>query len=228
MWEIHPVLCENVTVRNVHIDTHGPNNDGCNPESCKDVFIEGCYFDTGDDCIAIKSGRNNDGRRLNTPSENIVIRRCTFKDGHGGVTIGSEISGGARNVYADSCTMESPILYSALRIKSNAMRGGVIENIYIRDVVVGLVDRAVVDVDLFYEEGRNGKFLPTVRNIGIQRMTVNTCKVALNLVGYEDAPLRNIAIDACEFKEVSRGYKIEHVEGLKISSTTLNGKELKP
>jgi polygalacturonase len=226
MWEIHPVLCENVTVRGVRINTHGPNNDGCNPESSRDVLIEDCSFDTGDDCIAIKSGRNNDGRRVGVPSENIVIRRCTFKDGHGGVTIGSEISGGARNVFAEKCEMESPVLYSALRIKSNAVRGGTVENIFLRDIQVGLVDRAVVDIDLYYEEGRNGSFLPTIRNIAIERMTVKTCKTALNLVGYEDAPVRNIRLNNCEFREVTGGYKIEHVEGLELVNTTLNGKPL--
>jgi hypothetical protein len=227
MWEIHPVLCENVTVRGVQIDSHGPNNDGCNPESCRDVLIENCTFDTGDDCIAIKSGRNNDGRRINVPSENIVIRKCTFKDGHGGVTIGSEMSGSVRNVFVENCTLESPILYSALRIKSNAVRGGTVENIFMRDIKVGLVDRAVVDVDLLYEEGRNGNFLPTIRNISIERMTVKKCATALNLVGYDTAPLENITLKDCTFKEASQGYKIEHVKGLALVNTRVNGKELK-
>src|SRR5262249_60451439 len=93
MWEIHPVLCTNVTVRGVTVVSHGPNNDGCNPESCRDVLIENCVFDTGDDCIAIKSGRNDDGRRIARPSENIVVRNCVMKDGHGGVVMGSEFSG---------------------------------------------------------------------------------------------------------------------------------------
>ncbi len=228
MWEIHPVLCENVTIRNVHIETHGPNNDGCNPESSRDVLIEDSYFDTGDDCIAIKAGRNNDGRRVATPSENIVIRRCIFKDGHGGVTVGSEMSGGVRNVFAEDCEFESPVLYSALRIKTNAVRGGIVEDIHLRNMNVRLVDRAVVDIDLFYEEGRNGNFPPTIRNISIDRMTVETCKTALNLVGYEEAPLQNIRLVNCEFKEVTQGYKIEHVTGFEAVNTTINGKELKP
>ena len=192
------------------------------------MLIKGCYFDTGDDCIAIKSGRNNDGRRLKTPSENIVIQGCTFKDGHGGVTIGSEVSGGTRNVFAEDCEMESPVLYSALRIKSNAVRGGTIENINMRNIKVGLVDKAVVDVDLFYEEGKNGSFLPTIRNISIEHMMVDSCKVALNLVGYKEAPLQDIRLTDCDFKKAGKGYKIEHVEGLEIVNTKINGKELKP
>src|SRR5207302_11408872 len=93
MWELNPVLCRNVTIRNVTINSHGPNNDGCDPESCTDVLIDRCTFDTGDDCIAIKSGRNADGRRLHAACENIIVQGCTMKDGHGGVTLGSECSG---------------------------------------------------------------------------------------------------------------------------------------
>jgi polygalacturonase len=134
MWEIHPVLCRNVTVRNVAVSSHGPNNDGCDPESCRDVLIEGCTFDTGDDCIALKSGRNEDGRRLAVPVENIVIRNCTMKDGHGGVVIGSEVSGGARNIFAERCRMDSPNLDRALRIKTNSVRGGFVEHVYMHHV----------------------------------------------------------------------------------------------
>src|SRR6266704_6885698 len=121
MWEIHPLLCTNVIVRGVEIISHGPNNDGCDPESSRDVLIEGCTFDTGDDCIAIKSGRNNDGRRIGLPSENLVIRHCVMRDGHGGVTIGSEISGGCRNVFVENCRMDSASLDRVLRLKSNAV-----------------------------------------------------------------------------------------------------------
>jgi polygalacturonase len=91
-WQVHPVLCRNVTVRNLDILGHGPNNDGCDPESCTDVLIENVLFDTGDDCIAVKSGRNEDGRRVAVPSRNFVIRNCRMREGHGGITIGSEIS----------------------------------------------------------------------------------------------------------------------------------------
>jgi polygalacturonase len=228
MWEIHPVLSENVTIQNVTINSHGPNNDGCDPESCKDVLIKNCSFDTGDDCIAIKSGRNNDGRRLKTPSENIVIQGCMFKDGHGGVTIGSEISGGARNIFAENCVAESPVLYNALRFKSNAVRGGIIENVYVRDFNVKLVGRAVIDIDLFYEEGKNGEFLPTIRNVTVERMIVERCKVAFNLVGYAEAPILNVTLKDCNFKEVTDGYKIENVTGFQTVNTMVNGKEFKP
>jgi polygalacturonase len=150
MWQIHPVLCANVTVRNVTMASHGPNNDGCNPESSQDVLIEGCLFDTGDDCIAIKSGRNRDGRRIAAPSENIIIRNRRMRDGHGGVTVGSEASGGVRNVFAESCRMDSPRLDRALRLKTNSVRGGFIENIFMRSVRVGQVADAVFQVFPLY------------------------------------------------------------------------------
>ena len=108
MWEIHPLLCTNVIVRGVDIVSHGANNDGCDPESCRDVLIEKCLFDTGDDCIAIKSGRNDDGRRIGVPSVNLVIRDCTMRDGHAGTAIGSEISGSCSNVFVEELRDEQP------------------------------------------------------------------------------------------------------------------------
>src|SRR5512141_2279296 len=164
MWEIHPTLCRNVTVRGVRISSFGPNNDGCDPESCTDVLIENCFFNTGDDCIAIKSGRNADGRRIAKPSENIIVRGCEMRDGHGGVTIGSEISGGVRNVFVENCKMDSPHLDRALRLKNNAARGGLLEHIYMRDVTVGQLAESVLQVDFLYEEGPNGNFPPVVRD----------------------------------------------------------------
>ena len=155
MWEVAPYDCVNVTIRNLKINSHGPNNDGCDPDSCRDVLIENCTFDTGDDCIAIKSGRDRDGRRLAKPTENVVIRNCEMKDGHGGVTIGSEMSGSVRNVYVENCRLSSPRLNQALRFKTNAMRGGTIENIYFRNIEVGgSLPDAVLQVDFYYEHRR--------------------------------------------------------------------------
>ena len=133
MWVVHPLYCTNVTVSGVRISSHGKNNDGCDPDSCTDVLITDCTFDTGDDCIAVKAGRDHDGRRVNLPCQNVVIRRCTFKDGHGGVTLGSETAGGLRNVFAEDCEFDSPNLDQALRFKTNPARGGFIENIFIRN-----------------------------------------------------------------------------------------------
>ena len=204
MWEIHPLLCTNVAVRGVNIESHGPNNDGCDPESCHDVLIEDCVFDTGDDCIAIKSGRNNDGRRIGLASENIIIRHCTMKDGHGGVVIGSEISGGCRNVFAEDCVMDSPNLERVLRLKSNAVRGGIIENIFMRNITVGQVKDAVLQVDFVYEEGPNGLYKPIARNIVMENIAVEKTPRVLNVVGFQGAKIEGVRIYDSTFNEVSK------------------------
>jgi len=223
MWEINPVLCRNVTVRGVQIDSHGPNNDGCDPESCRDVLIERCRFDTGDDCIAIKSGRNADGRRVHVATENVIIRDCEMRDGHGGVTIGSEISGGVRHVYAERNRMDSPHLDRALRLKNNAMRGGVLEHIYMRDVQVGQLADAVLQVDFLYEEGANGDFPPVVRDVELLRVTSRKSDYALYLRGYEKGTIDDVRVIDCTFDGVSKPDVVEHVTGLVRRNVTVNG-----
>ena len=202
MWEIHPLLCTNVTVRGVNIVSHGPNNDGCDPESCRDVLIENCLFDTGDDCIAIKSGRNNDGRRVGVPSENLIIRDCTMRDGHGGVTIGSEISGSCSNVFVEDCEMSSPNLTCALRLKSNAVRGGVLQNIFMRNVSVGVVKDSVLQIDFLYEEGAKGDFKPAARNVVMDNISVAQTPRVLNVRGFPGATISDVRIYDSTFKNV--------------------------
>jgi polygalacturonase len=202
MWEIHPLLCTNVTVRGVDIVSHGVNNDGCDPESCRDVLIEKCLFDTGDDCIAIKSGRNNDGRRVNVPSVNLIIRDCTMRDGHGGVTIGSEISGSCSNVFVENCEMNSPNLNCVLRLKSNAVRGGVLQNIFMRDVIVGRVADSVLQIDFLYEEGAKGDFKPVARNVVMENITVAQTPRVLNVRGFPAANISGVRIYDSTFKQI--------------------------
>ena len=207
-WVIHPIFCQDLIVRGVRINSHGPNNDGCDPESCKNVLIENCVFDTGDDCIAIKSGRNNDGRKWNIPSENIVVRRCQMKDGHGGVVVGSEISGGYRNLYVEDCEMDSPNLDRVVRIKTNACRGGVIENLFVRNVRVNECNEAVMRINLLYEpnEDCNAAFPPVVRNVYLSNITSQKSKYGIIIDGFEDkANVYNIHVTDCEFNNVSKG-----------------------
>jgi polygalacturonase len=224
MWEIHPVLSTNVTVRGVRISSHGPNNDGCDPESCTDVLIKDCYFDTGDDCIAIKSGRNADGRRLNAPSQNIVIQGCEMKDGHGGVTVGSEISGGVRNVFAENCRMDSPNLDHALRVKNNAMRGGLLENFYFRNINIGQVAHAAITIDFNYEEGEKGKFTPVVRNFVVNDLRSGKSKYALDVQGFKNAPIYNLRLENCTFDKVENPSIVKNVENMVLENVRLNGK----
>lgn len=221
MWEIHPVLSQNITVRGVQIHSHGPNNDGCDPESSRDVLIEGCVFDTGDDCIAIKSGRNNDGRRVNVPSENIVVRDCTMLDGHGGVVIGSEISGDVRNVFVENCKMDSPHLDRALRFKSNAQRGGVLENVFMRNVQVGRVAEAVLTIDLIYEEGAKGPHRPIVRHVSLDRVTSQGSPRVLWVAGFEGATIDDIRLTDCAFNNVTETDLVRHAGRITFTRTSV-------
>ena len=227
MWEIHPVLCENVTVRKVQISSHGPNNDGCDPESCKDVLIEDCTFDTGDDCIAIKSGRNNDGRRINVPTENIIVRGCEMRDGHGGITVGSEISGGVRNLFAENCKMDSPNLDHALRVKNNASRGGLLENFYFRNINVGQVAHAIITIDFNYEEGAKGNYTPVMRNFVADNVKSGKSRYVMDAQGFPNAPIYNIQIKNSTFDNVENGILAANLKDTKLENVRINGKLIK-
>ncbi len=222
-WQIHPVLCHNVTVRNVDVMGHGPNNDGCDPECCSMVLIEGCTFDTGDDCIAVKSGRNADGRRVGTASEDILIRNCRMKEGHGGVTIGSEISGGARRVFAERCDMDSPNLNYALRFKNNAMRGGLLEDFHFRDINVGQVSKAAIACDFNYEEGASGPYKPVLRNITIERLRATGAARVLDSQGLSGAPVTDLTLTDCSFDHVTEPSIVRFTERLRFDQVRVNG-----
>lgn len=148
-WTLHPVYCENVLIQNITIKTNGHNTDGINPDSCKNVVIENCTFSTGDDCIAINSGMNEDGWRVGKPCENIIIRNCTMKKGHGAIVIGSGMSGGVRNVYASNNIVLGGMW--GIRLKSMRGRGGYIRDIWIEDVEINNVSRAAIQISMFYD-----------------------------------------------------------------------------
>ncbi len=225
MWFIHPVLCENVIVRGVTTIGKGPNNDGCDPESSKNVLIEDCKFDNGDDCIAIKSGRNNDGRRIGIASENIIVRNCEMKDGHGGVVMGSEISGGVKNVFVENCVMDSPELDRAIRLKSNTFRGGTIENIYVRNVTVGTVGEAILRMNMKYDpkEGDNGGYLPVMKNVFIEKVTSKKSPHALILDGLDNSKIQNVLIKDCRFDGVEEKSIVNNVENLELVDFYITG-----
>ena len=219
-WVIHPLLCKNVTVDGVKIWNEGPNGDGCDPEACENVLIQNTHFHTGDDCIAIKSGRNNDGRMWNKPSRNIIIRNCVMEDGHGGIVIGSEISGGCKNVYAEDCTMDSPHLDRVLRIKTNNCRGGRIENINMRRVKVGQCKEAVVKINLDYEpeEPCYRGFEPEVRDVNIEDVTCRKSAYGVLIVGRDSVEnVSDIRLKDCVFNGIGR-------ENVRITGKTRNVK----
>lgn len=220
-WVIHPVLSTNVTVRGVQVLSLGPNSDGCDPESSSDVLIEDALFDTGDDCIALKSGRNADGRRLGAPTRNVLVRRCRMRAGHGGLTIGSEVSGGVSGVWAERLEMSSTELDRGLRIKTNAMRGGVIEDVFLRDIEIGQVRRAAIEVDMRYEEGDDGPFPPVVRNLRIERLSVEHAPWAIWVEALERSPLVGLLVRASRFAGIEHGSRLDGVRGLVLEDVTV-------
>ena len=210
-WMIHPLHSKDITIRRVKMINDGPNGDGCDPECCDRVLIEDCFFNTGDDCIAIKSGRNRDGRERNMPSKNMIIRNCTMHNGHGGVVVGSEISGGCQNIFAHDCIMDSPNLDRVLRIKTNSCRGGTIENISMRNIKVGQCCEAVIKINLDYEHHEiccRG-FNPTVRNINVDNVTCEKSRYGLLVIGLDSVcNVRDISINNCRFNNVEQGNKV--------------------
>jgi len=226
MWQVHPVLSENVIVRGVNIIGHGPNTDGVNPESCRHVLIEDCYFDNGDDCIAIKSGRNEDGRRIGVPSENIVIRRNTMCDGHGGVTIGSEISGGVKYVYAEDNVMDSPNLDRALRIKTNSVRGGTIEHIYFKNNLVKSLKHEVVCIDMMYEEGDAGPHRPVVRHIEVEGLKSSGGRYGVKIAAYSHSPVTHFKMKDCVIDDVTYPLSLEHAVSPSFQKVVINGEHI--
>ena len=226
-WVIHPLLSKNITVRGMKIINDGPNGDGCDPESCDGVLIENCFFNTGDDCIAIKSGRNNDGRLWDKPSENIIIRNCEMKNGHGGVVIGSEISGGCRNVYAENNVMDSPELERVVRIKTNTCRGGVIENINARNIKVGVCKESVLKINLDYEpkEICCRGFVPTVRNVNIENITCEKSKYGVQIIALDSVcNVYDINVKDCHFNGVKDGnYSKGQTRDVHFDNLFING-----
>jgi len=152
-----------------------------------------------------------------------VIRDCEMRDGHGGVVIGSEVSGGARNVFAERCRMDSPRLDRVLRFKTNSTRGGTLERVAIRHITVGEVAEAVVAADFYYEEGDTGTFTPVLRDIDVRDVTSRRSKHAFLLRGYARSPITNVHVSDCSFDGVASPDVLEAVQNLVLTNVRVNG-----
>ena len=226
-WELHPVLCSNVTVRDVHIDSLGVNNDGCDPESCTDVLIDNCTFNTGDDCISPKAGTDADGRRVNVPCENVVVQNCRFENGHGALAIGSGMTGGVRNVFARNLVMTNPNLLYCLRAKTNSSRGGFIEDIYIRDVSVKGVVTSGLNIDFYYFGGEGDGHNPRVSDIYMRNVHFDEAYRPWNLYGYPDDKIGLVTMVDCEFdKVIGHHPAVSNVSQFKLVNVTIEGKQV--
>ncbi|WP_347052358.1 glycoside hydrolase family 28 protein [Flavobacterium olei] len=228
-WILHPIKTKNMIIDGVTVNSHGPNNDGCDPEYSQNIIIKNCTFNTGDDCIAIKAGRDGDGRRVAIPSKNIIVQNCKMIDGHGGVVIGSEISAGVNHVFVENCVMDSPNLDRAIRIKTNSRRGGIIEDIYVRNLEVGTVKECVLKLNMFYNVygSQTGNFIPTIRNVSLENITVkNGGKYSVWAEGYKESPVENITLKDVKIDKVDSVYLLKNVKNINFINTYINEKRV--
>lgn len=200
-WTIHPFLSRNVVIRDVSVYAHGHNNDGVDPEMSQNVLIENCVFDQGDDGIAIKSGKNQDGWRLNTPSKNIVIRNCLVKNGHQLLAIGSEVSGGVENVFLKNCSVaDGAKLNNLLYIKTNERRGGYVKNIFVENIKCGDIEQGIlgIDTDVLYQMrdlvSTVERRLTPISDIYLDGITAKSIKFVSRIEGQDSLPVRNVFI----------------------------------
>ena len=217
-WTINPQYCNNVTVDGVTIDNPpSPNTDGINPESCSNVHIANCHISVGDDCITIKSGKDRSGRKVNIPAENYTITNCTMLRGHGGVVIGSEMSGGVKNIVISNCVFDGTD--RGIRLKTARGRGGVVENIRVSNIVMrNIRDHAIVlnmqyaktDVEPISER------TPLFKNVFISDMEGSTNSVAL-IRGLEEMPVENVSFTNINMKATG-GFEIENAKRLTFNN----------
>lgn len=225
-WTINPNFCENITINGITINNpDSPNTDGINPESCKNVRISDCYITVGDDCITIKSGRDAQGRRYNVPCENISITNCTMLAGHGGVVIGSEMSGGVRNITISNCVFDGTD--RGIRFKSTRGRGGVVENISISNIVMQNIQREAIVFDLKYSKmpaEAVSERTPVIRNIHISNVIGTDVNIPVYIRGIEEAPISDISLTNVQIKSRQQPTFLNY-ERVKLNEVYINGEK---
>ena len=198
-WTIHMYLSKNILIRKLNVYAHGHNNDGFDPEMSQNILVEDCQFDQGDDAIAIKSGRNQEGWRLKVPTKNLVIQNCTVKNGHQLIAIGSELSGGIENVYVHDCVVNNGAkIFHVVFIKTNERMGGYVNNIYIKNIKAGKMDLGIlgIETDVLYQ-WKN--LVPTyvrkltpIKNIYLENIKASNVKFESRILGQKELPVENI------------------------------------
>jgi polygalacturonase len=232
-WNINPVYCENITITGVKIEAPAgsPNTDGLDPDSCKNVFISNVKFTVSDDCIAIKSGIDLQGRQIGKPTENVVIKNCTMTRGHGGVAIGSEMSGGVRNVTVTDCRFDDT--QYGIYIKSKRGRGGVVEDIHISDITMKNIHDTGIFLDTFYTNTFSHvnqteitthvpftESTPVFRNININRVSGSASQSTI-IQGLSESLIENVTLENINIA-AKRGLDAIHVKNLKLNQFTHN------
>jgi len=220
MWTMHPVYCENVLVLGVTVNTEGPNTDGLNPDSCRNVLVEGCSFATGDDCIAINSGMNEDGWRVGRPCENVVIRNCTMTKGHGAVAIGSGMSGGVRHVAVSDCRFTGGD--QGIRLKSMRGRGGFVEDVHVDNILMAGLRQEAIVLDMFYgfsTAASRSDAPPAFRNIQIKNVTCDSAGAAVAIRGLPEQPIERVVLENLRLNAVE-GIRCQDADDLTLCDVT--------
>jgi polygalacturonase len=241
-WTINPVLCEDVSILNVNVfNSHAAqNSDALDLESCRRAIIRGCIFDVGDDGICLKSGKDAAGRRIGVPTEDVLVEDCTVYFAHGGFTIGSEMSGGVRNVRVNNCTFIGTAI--GLRFKSTRGRGGVVENIRISNVrMMDLVGDAI-NFNLFYggkspledtSPGAESSFpkateeTPQFRDIHMENILCRGAQSAIVLQGLPEMPLRNITLKNADIT-AEKGVSVTDAQNILFDNVRVENKSGEP
>ncbi|MEV4581471.1 glycosyl hydrolase family 28 protein [Nonomuraea jabiensis] len=230
MWTIHPVLSRNITIRRVKIYSRGAMVDGVDPESSSDVLIEGCTFDTGDDGTVIKSGRDTDGRRVGVPSTDIVIRDNTYYGRWGAITVGSEMSGGVRNVFAENNRILAGSSYHsfyALYLKTNNRRGGTVDGVHVRNLTGGPCDRGGFYIDMNYSltGPGNGPIVdPVIQNITVDGLNIAGSPFAIKLSGSTASHIRNVTIANSTFTQIDTpAPQLSNADNVVLRDVRING-----
>lgn len=221
-WVVHPIFCRNVTVRRVTVDSLALNNDGCDPDSCRDVLIEGCTFHTGDDGIAIKAGRDADAWRDGRPTEDVVIRDCRFRSRINGLCIGSEMSAGVRRVFVENCEVQSG--ESCIYFKANRDRGGFIEDVHVRNIKIGVSRAAVVRFETNYHSYAGGHASPVFRHFDIENVTCDEASsYFLFAFGTTDSPISDVRLHDIVVRKARQPLFLRNIDGLDLDHVSVNG-----
>ena len=227
-WTVNPEFSENVTVDGITIHNPlSPNTDGINPESCRYVHISNCHISVGDDCITLKSGRDLQGRKLNAPDEDITITNCTMLAGHGGVVIGSEMSGGVKKVVISNCVFDGT--ERGIRIKSTRGRGGVVEDIQVNNIVMRNIHQEAIILDLLYSKMPPeplSERTPIFRNINISNLTGSDVQIPIKIRGLEESPITGISLSNIHL-EAKEKCLFENCKRVEMNDVFVNGEKVK-
>ncbi len=223
-WTVHPVFCNNVTVRGIRVLPGTTNDDGVDPDSCRDVLIEDCVFDTADDNIAIKAGRDQDAWDL-PPCENIIVRRCTgIRSRANGYCVGSEMSGSVRNVFIENNKVGD--VQSALYVKSNSDRGGTVENIWMRANSVETCDW-FIKIETDYKGITGHPYPSAYRNFHFENLTCKTAReCGIYSVGIPAKPVSGISFKNVTVEIAATPTKILNTQSVEMQNVRINGKLL--